>query len=183
MKRFLSLAMVILLAGLMLTLGAVPAAADANDCPNDPDGEHDYFPFMDTGSRTDYRPGQPGYYICANGCGHIVRWFPGSNIGNSYSAGQTITTIYLSYRQVTNLPTPSTLILQDHNFRYEVTKGEQYIEMAGRNVVSKKSFTKISSNQVQAICDFGTATFDIKVRPELPFGWFIIIFGFGWSWW
>jgi len=182
MKRFISLAMTVLMVASLLTMGAVPASA-SNDCPNSSDGKHDLFPFAETGSRPPNLPMGNGYYICTNGCNYIY-YRTGNNINRGYPDGR-MPTIYLSYRQGTNLLTPSTYIL-DHNFRYEVTKGENNIAMSGaynRNVWSIKSFTKVSKNQVQAKCDFGTATWDIHVRPEFPFGWFIIIFGFGWIWW
>jgi len=186
MKRVISFAAAILFAASLFHVGTVPAAATAAElqiCPNTPDGKHDYFPFLGTNAPR-YSAEEGGYFICTTGCGTIRQKNFRANTAYIYAAGQTITTFYPSYRQATSLPSPSNAILE-HNFRFEITKGEQTIALTGAYghvVTSRKSFKKISRNQVKAICDFGEATFDFNVSPDFPLQWFIIIFGFGWLW-
>jgi len=185
MKRLISLAMAILLAASLLAMGAIPAAADESGCPFNEGGPHIYIRFLLVNADRQY-------LICETGCGAIYyathpivltsfnKYKHESRYSNRFS-GDTVARHLIDYRTATKLPSPT---MEGYNFRYEVTQGEDYIELGLISTVySKKSFVKVSRNKVAAICDLGSVEFDVEVRPNFPFQWFIIIFGFGWIWW
>ena len=185
MKRFISLAMAVLLAAGLLAVGAVPAAADddAGGCGGT-GGPHIYIRFL-------HVSGNQQYLICENGCGAIYyaahpisltsfNNYRHESYNSSYASGDTVKRHIIGYRDRTQLPSRT---IEGHNFRYEVLEGEDYVGLNSNIVHSKKNFVKISNNKVAAVCDLGSVAFDIEVRPSLPFQWFVIIFCFGWIWW